>query len=148
MLRADVMKDVCAGRRDVASPANDDHELRIEQKGVDMRIGIDIAHLAYKRLVDQMILVSGDSDFVPVAKLVRREGLDFILDPMGAHTAADLREHVDGVKSHTQSYKPPCFHFPFCEKFYWPPLTTMAEYEITYASLLGGLGQFITAKSF
>ena len=100
MLRADVMKDVCAGRRDVASLANDDLELRIEQKGVDTRIGIDIAHLAYKRLIDQMILVSGDSDFVPVAKLARREGLDFILDLMGAHTAAVLREHVDGVKSH------------------------------------------------
>lgn len=100
MLRADVMKDVCVGRRDVASPANDDLELRIEQKGVDMRIGIDIAHLAYKRLIDQMILVSGDSDFVSAAELARREGLDFILDLMGAHTAAVLREHVDGVKSH------------------------------------------------
>ncbi len=100
MLRADVMKDVCVGRRDVASPANDDLELRIEQKGVDTRIGIDIAHLAYKRLIDQMILVSGDSDFVSAAELARREGLDFILDLMGAHTAAVLREHVDGVKSH------------------------------------------------
>lgn len=100
MLRADVMKDVCVGRRDVASPANDDLELRIEQKGVDMRIGIDIAHLAYKRLIDQMILVSGDSDFVSAAELARREGQDFILDLMGAHTAAVLREHVDGVKSH------------------------------------------------
>ncbi len=94
------MKDVCVGRRDVASPANDDLELRIEQKGVDTRIGIDIAHLAYKRLIDQMILVSGDSDFVSAAELARREGLDFILDLMGAHTAAVLREHVDGVKSH------------------------------------------------
>lgn len=100
MLRADVMRDVCVGRRDVASPANDDLELRIEQKGVDTRIGIDIAHLAYKRLIDQMILVSGDSDFVSAAELARREGLDFILDLMGAHTAAVLREHVDGVKSH------------------------------------------------
>lgn len=94
------MKDVCVGRRDVASPANDDLELRIEQKGVDMRIGIDIAHLAYKRLIDQMILVSGYSDFVSAAELARREGQDFILDLMGAHTAAVLREHVDGVKSH------------------------------------------------
>ena len=100
VLRADVMRDVCVGRRDVASPANDDLELRIEQKGVDTRIGIDIAHLAYKRLIDQMILVSGDSDFVSAAELARREGLDFILDLMGAHTAAVLREHVDGVKSH------------------------------------------------
>ena len=100
ILRSDAMKDICAGRRTVSSLTDDDLELHIEQKGVDMRIGIDIAHLAYKHLVEQLVLISGDSDFVPVAKLARREGLDVILDPMGAHTAPDLREHVDGVKSH------------------------------------------------
>jgi len=100
ILRPGAMKDVCAKRRAVESLTNDDLELHVEQKGVDMKIGIDIAHLAYKRLVDQVVLISGDSDFVPVAKLARREGLDVILDPMGAHTAPDLREHVDGVKSH------------------------------------------------
>ena len=47
------------------------------QKGVDMRIGMDIASLAYKRQVDQIILIAGDSDFVPAAKLARREGIDF-----------------------------------------------------------------------
>ena len=100
ILRPETTKDICAGRRDAASLTDDDLELRVEQKGVDMKIGIDIAHLAYKHLVEQVILISGDSDFVPVAKLARREGLDVILDPMGAHTAPDLREHVDGVKSH------------------------------------------------
>lgn len=57
----------------------------MQQKGVDMKIGIDIASLAYKHLVDQIILISGDSDFTPAAKLARQEGIDFILDPMG-HT--------------------------------------------------------------
>ena len=37
----------------------------LNQKGVDMRIGLDIAALSYKRLVDRIILISGDSDFVP-----------------------------------------------------------------------------------
>ncbi len=27
--------------------------------------------------IDQIILIAGDSDFVPAAKLARREGIDF-----------------------------------------------------------------------
>lgn len=78
-----------------------DLKLNIEQKGVDMRIGIDIASLAYKKLVNQIILISGDSDFVPAAKQARREGIDFILAPMGATIKADLFEHIDGLKNMT-----------------------------------------------
>lgn len=40
----------------------------VKQKGVDMRIGIDISSLAFKKQVDRIILISGDSDFVPAAK--------------------------------------------------------------------------------
>ena len=47
-----------------------------------MRIGLDIASLAYEKQVNQLVLISGDSDFVPAAKLARREGIDFVLDPM------------------------------------------------------------------
>ena len=54
--------------------------LDLKQKGVDMRIGLDIASLANKKLVDQIVLIAGDSDFVPAAKHARREGIDFILD--------------------------------------------------------------------
>ena len=69
------------------------------QKGVDMRIGLDIASMAYKKQVDQIILIAGDSDFVPAAKLARREGIDFILDPMWATIKDNLFEHIDGLKS-------------------------------------------------
>lgn len=71
----------------------------IRQKGVDMKLGLDIASLTYKKLVDQIILISGDSDFVPAAKLARREGIDFILDPLWNHTNLDLLEHIDGLWS-------------------------------------------------
>ncbi len=64
-----------------------------------MKIGLDIASLAYKRLVDQIILIAGDSDFVPAAKLARREGIDFVLDPMWADIKANLFEHIDGLQS-------------------------------------------------
>ncbi len=83
----------------------DDFTIDIAQKGVDMRIGLDIASLAQKKLVDQIILIAGDSDFVPAAKYARREGIDFILDPMW-HTIKDsLNEHIDGLQSRVG--KPP-----------------------------------------
>src|SRR5487761_1971739 len=61
----------------------DDHfELDMRQTQVDMKVGLDVASLAFKRLVDQIVLVAGDTDFVPAAKLARREGIDVIVDPM------------------------------------------------------------------
>ena len=69
------------------------------QKGVDIKFGIDIASLAYKKLVERVVLITGDSDFVPAAKLARREGLDVILDPLWNRITSSLREHVDGLKT-------------------------------------------------
>lgn len=75
--------------------------INIKQKGVDMRLGLDIASLAYKKQVDKIVLIAGDSDFVPAAKLARREGIDFILDPMWNKVKDDLFEHIDGLKTHS-----------------------------------------------
>jgi len=44
-------------------------------------------------------LIAGDSDFVPAAKLARREGLQFILDPLWQSVNDDLYEHIDGLQS-------------------------------------------------
>lgn len=77
----------------------DDINLELRQKGVDMRIGLDIASTCYKKQVQQIILIAGDSDFVPASKLARREGIDFILDPMWINIKNDLFEHIDGLRS-------------------------------------------------
>ena len=69
------------------------------QKAVDMRIGIDIASLTLKKQADTIILVSADSDFVPAAKLARREGVEVILDPLWNPVHSDLHEHIDGLRS-------------------------------------------------
>lgn len=73
-----------------------DYTLITKQKGVDMRIGLDIASIAYKKQANKIVLISGDSDFVPAAKLARREGIDFTLDSMHAIIKDDLHEHIDG----------------------------------------------------
>ena len=71
----------------------------LRQKGTDIKIGLDIAAISLKKLVNQIILVSADSDFVPAAKFARREGIDFILDPMWGAIKPYLREHIDGLQS-------------------------------------------------
>lgn len=96
-LTADAFKKLMRGDLSPQELTENDIKLDIKQKGVDMRIGIDIASLAFKKQVQQIILVAGDSDFVPAAKQARREGIDFILAPMGATIRPDLFEHIDGL---------------------------------------------------
>ena len=92
-------KDLANGKLKISDLKQSDYILSVNQKGVDMKIGIDITSLAYKRLVDRIILISGDSDFVPALKLARREGIDIILDPMRAKVKEDLYEHIDGIRT-------------------------------------------------
>ena len=98
-LKPEVTKALLSGKIKIEDLTEKDFVFNAQQKGVDMKIGVDIASLAYKRQVDQIILIAGDSDFVPAAKLARREGIDFILDPMWSDVRPDLFEHIDGLKS-------------------------------------------------
>lgn len=100
MLKPDPLKKLCSGKIAVSDLKNEDLSLTLTQKAVDIKIGIDIIHLAYKRLVDQVLLISGDSDFVPALKLARMEGVDVVLDSMGQSVTDDLYEHIDGLSSH------------------------------------------------
>ena len=94
-------KKLCRKEITIDELTEADFEIEMTQKGVDMRIGLDIASLAYKKLVDQIILIAGDSDFVPAAKHARREGIDFILDPLWQNIKPSLMEHIDGLQSKT-----------------------------------------------
>lgn len=98
-LKPEITKALLLGKRDLNSLTDGDFQFVSQQKGVDMRIGIDIASMTYKKQVDQIILIAGDSDFVPAAKMARREGIDFILDPMWADIRPNLFEHIDGLRS-------------------------------------------------
>ena len=98
-LKPKVQDALLNGRKTLEQLAEDDVRLDIGQKGVDMRLGLDLVEIALKRLVDQVVLISGDSDFIPAIKIARREGVDVILDPMGNHVPDDLAEHVDGIRS-------------------------------------------------
>jgi len=69
----------------------------IEQKGVDLRIGLDIARLSLRKLVDVIVVVRGDSDMVPAFKFARREGVRVYLDHMGHGVRRELKAHADVV---------------------------------------------------
>lgn len=70
---------------------------KISQKGVDMRIGIDMASLTLKRIAQILVLVTGDSDFVPAVKFARREGASIYMVPLGHHIKDSVKEHCDLV---------------------------------------------------
>lgn len=76
---------------------DEDFMLEAQQKGVDVRIGMDMARLALREMVRQVIVVTGDSDFVPAFKFVRREGVRVILEPMGQNVLVELKQHSDIV---------------------------------------------------
>jgi uncharacterized LabA/DUF88 family protein len=95
-LRTATAKRLAEG--DLSPLVDEDFEIDTKQKGVDMKLGLDVAAMAFKRQVDQIVLIAGDGDFVPATKLARREGIDVVLDPMGGTPARDLLQHVDGVR--------------------------------------------------
>ncbi len=98
------IKDPKKEKKFIAGNLNEDLEesdivYYAQQKSVDMKIGLDIAAMSYKKMVNKIVLISGDSDFIPAAKLARREGIEFILDPMRTMIKPDLQEHIDGLNT-------------------------------------------------
>ena len=67
----------------------------VQQKGVDMRIGLDISSLTLKNQVDIIVLVTGDSDFIPVLKFARREGKQVLLITLGHSIRPEIYAHTD-----------------------------------------------------
>jgi len=78
-----------------------EHDVRplIQQKAVDMKMGIDIALIATKKIADLLIIIAGDADIVPALKLARREGMQVCLDPLRNPIRPELSEHVDFVST-------------------------------------------------
>lgn len=93
-LKSSVARQLVAKPRELTDA---DFVVDAQQKGVDMRIGMDMARLALRDLVRQVVVVTGDSDFVPAFKFVRREGVRVILDLMGENGRVELKQNSDIV---------------------------------------------------
>jgi uncharacterized LabA/DUF88 family protein len=68
-------------------------------RGLELRMGVDLASLSYKRQVQQVVLVTGDGFFSAASELVRHEGIDIVLDPMWQNIPEELFAHIDGLRS-------------------------------------------------
>ncbi len=89
-------KVLSKSKSSVSITAND-IDPNIRQKGVDMRIGLDIASLTLKKHVQAIVLATGDSDFIPAMKFARREGAQLFLVTLGHGVKQGMREHADLV---------------------------------------------------
>lgn len=69
----------------------------LKQKGVDMRIGLDIAWLSTKRIVDKIILVTADNDFIPAMKFARKEGIHVAIVESDSLTT-EMKQHSDELR--------------------------------------------------
>lgn len=78
---------------------DEDFKPNFEQKGVDMRIGLDIAVISSERRFDSILLVSADTDLIPAMKHARRAGLQVVGIQLPIPPAIQLRPqflaHVD-----------------------------------------------------
>lgn len=98
-------QDVLRGKIRIEDLQDQDFIYTTKQKGVDIKIGIDIASLSIKRLVEKIVLITGDSDFIPAIKLARTEGVQVVLDPMGNHITPDMRENIDFLSTKLLNFK-------------------------------------------
>lgn len=77
-----------------------DFEPIFEQKGVDMRIGLDIATFAKNRAVDRIALITNDTDCIPAMKHARIAGLQVVLVSMpNSKTTYSLKWHADFARN-------------------------------------------------
>ena len=95
-MKSRVAKELMKKPRDLQ---DDDFVLDMSQKGVDIRIGMDMARLALREMVRAVVVVTGDTDFVPAFKYVRREGVKVFLETLGGGGRVELRSHADIVIS-------------------------------------------------
>jgi uncharacterized LabA/DUF88 family protein len=97
VINPDKLKDLLNKKISVDDLQESDVRPLIQQKAVDMKMGIDISLIATKKLSDLMIIIAGDADIVPALKMARREGMQVGLDPLRSNIRPELSEHVDFI---------------------------------------------------
>ena len=83
---------------------DDDFEPELHQKGVDIKIGLDLAWISYNHIAERVIFVTGDSDFIPAIKTARRNGIFVYLVTLNHMVRTELPDNCDvcnreGIKS-------------------------------------------------
>jgi uncharacterized LabA/DUF88 family protein len=74
-----------------------DVSINLVQKEVDMLMGLDIAWMSARAMVDKIVLLTGDADMIPAMNFAREHGLLVFVAKFGYYLSDKLREHADGV---------------------------------------------------
>ena len=71
----------------------------LSQKQVDMKIGLDIAKVSLAKTVDRVLLITCDSDFVPIVDFAQSNGMevDLVLDNKSL-VKANLKNKCDHLR--------------------------------------------------
>lgn len=78
------------------SPQTDDCFVPdLQQKGVDIKIGLDMAWVSYNNITEKVVLITGDSDFIPAIKTARRSGVFVYLFTFGHNVKPELPKNAD-----------------------------------------------------
>jgi uncharacterized LabA/DUF88 family protein len=84
---------------------NEDASPIFVQKQVDMLMGLDIAHVSYRKQVDKVVIFSKDTDIVPAMRTARNNGIETVIANLeNGHKVPDvLGKHSDHVRTRTLS---------------------------------------------
>ena len=93
----------------------DDGKSIYVQKGVDVKIGIDMVQLALKNKIGHAILVSGDADILPAVEIAKEEGVEVTL------VVADSKRAVPSGALYRSVDNRVIFTRDLCEKLKYSP---------------------------
>jgi uncharacterized LabA/DUF88 family protein len=90
------LKPSCYGK----NPLDDNcFSPNLKQKGVDIKIGLDVAWVSFNHIARNIVLITGDSDFVPIIKTARRNGVFVYLFTLNHNIKKELPENVDVINT-------------------------------------------------
>ena len=77
-----------------------DFKPKFEQKGVDLRIGLDMTAKSNAGVDDLMVLMTGDTDMIPALKIVRSRGIQVAgVNLPNYQLIGELKQHLDVFRS-------------------------------------------------
>jgi uncharacterized LabA/DUF88 family protein len=102
------LKDSCfdkqTGQLMYSSLTDECFKPNLQQKGVDTKIGLDMAWASYEKIANNILLVTGDSDFVPAIKTARRNGVFVYLFTMKHGVRQDILLNADVLNTQPVKY--------------------------------------------
>ena len=75
------------------------------QKGVDMKMGLDIASMTSKKLCTKLVLITGDTDMIPAMKMARKDGVQVFLHTFRNLSNHDMAVHSDAIIHHREVFQ-------------------------------------------